>query len=319
MIVNKPVGNKSGTQAVKDKKKDGIDIDINSLDRLKKGVAVAINQDADAWVAIDPPPAGYFTLVPAITKDGIKGIERTESVPESMFFKINLELKIQHTDREINGSTLFANVSTYIGRGKELSTALGIILKSNKRPKQLPNPISDVEQVILINKWLKNQPLLYGYCDWQAWSKEQQKVVRKGMENFPQDEEGKYSGTIEVEGESITATMKVVNFVTPGEYKKVQEELAVSGKGVTEEDIPVEVEVEEKPKQVVKAAEVKKTPSETELSARSTAGNKGATQVKNKQTSQPAPTVDLSMETEESGVTEDDAMDIEEFIDDDTA
>lgn len=326
MIVNKPVaGKNSQTQGTDKKKQKEHDIDISALGKLKRGAAVAVDANSDAWAVTAPPPSGYYAFSPSITKDGIKGIERTEDSPESMFFKVNLELKFHSTDADIAGAVMFANVSTYIGRGKELSTVLGLMLRSNKKPKTIPSPITDVDQVLYLQKWLGAQPLVYAFVDWQVWSKNQQKTLIKGMENFPQDEDGNYLASIEVDGETCNANVKVVNFITHEEFKKIQEDLATSGEGVTESDIP-EVE-EEKPAAPVK--QVKNTqaaPAASKVtqavSTKQTTATGGKTVAAPAKKSVPVPAPDLTEELDdtENAVSEDDAeIDIGDFVDSDEA
>lgn len=320
MIVNKPVG-KQATQGSKDgkKKQTEHDIDIAGLERLKKGVAVAVDPNSDAWAIIAPPPAGYYAFVPALTKDGIKGIERTDGNPETMFFKVNIELKFQSPNADIQGAIMFANLSTYIGRGKELSTVLGIMLKSNKKPKTIPSPITDVDQLIFLKKWLTAQPLVYAYVDWQVWSKKLEKTLIKGMENFPQDEEGNYISVIEHEGETCNANIKVVNFITPQEFKQIQEELAIQGDGVTEADVPT-IE-EEKPVPVAKAQAQTKATQQSAPTKTTQQTKVGVSGGEKKVKNNPPPAPDLEMESEdEGGVSEDDAeISIDDFVDSDEA
>ena len=308
-IVNNQMNSKNkGGENSANQQKQGKVIDP-TVAQVKKGQVMQMDKEADAWESINPPPANYYALLPVVSKDGYTENEIVEGDPNSIYYKANLACKIVSSDEAANGSIVYLNVSSYIGRGKKISTMAGVMLKSNKKPSKMPETITHGELLGWFVKWVKAQPTIYAWCDWSAWSSKKQQMVRKGMENFPQSEDGTYDAHLEIDGEEIVGKLKIEKLLTKTEFDE-----AVQGKSVEEAkgEIP-EVEEEEEVKPVTKpAAKQIKNTQATAAPAPPPAKKKVA----------PAPPpveeVDMSVGDDEE-VVEEEGGGIEDFIDDDDA
>lgn len=202
-------------------------VDITDLS-LPEGKREAINPDADAWAVAIPPPDGVYLVrlffgreafqIPETDWEG-KKIEAND-----IFYKSNLECKIEENSvAELNGRILFAQVSSYIGAGKEISTMAGLIRKMG--PK-VPKDVTHLELCRLFKKVVGQEPRIYVEGEWRAWDKYKEQNVAASMAKFPLIEGTKqYSHIIRnSKGEEVAAKWKPTKWYGLKEYKVILEQ-----------------------------------------------------------------------------------------------
>lgn len=201
-------------------------IDINDMS-LADGRREEINPDADAWAVAAPPPDGIYMvqLFPS-RKAWEQGETEEEDVKERrMFVRANLDLKIQE-DKDWKDSIIFANVSTLISAGKEISTMAGLIRKFG--PVKIPNQITPLETARLLARCLKQEPKLYVEGEWKAWDNGNKEWFKQGMKTFPLIEGTKRHNHVvrDAKGNVFTAKFKVTHWYGLKEYKQMLEAAA---------------------------------------------------------------------------------------------
>jgi hypothetical protein len=157
---------------------------INPFDKgLESGVEVEINQDADAWASVAPPKGGkpiYRVKLFVPQNTGYDMGYRDEDNQKEPYYNANLECKI--LDGEFKDYTIYADVSTRIGRGKEISTAMALMRLAGK---DVPKKVTDSLQIKMFAEWIKSEPILWLRGDWAAWSKVARRNIFTKMEDFP--------------------------------------------------------------------------------------------------------------------------------------
>src|SRR5271165_4974116 len=131
-------------------------IDINDTS-LPEGVEDTLNADADAWGKSSPPPDGIYEVRLFESKTPYQ-IGTTDD--GNVFYKANLECPIQ-TEGEWKDTKIFANVSTYISQGKEISTMAAIIRKCIPTGNPIPAKATPLQILRLLRKVIVQQPKLY--------------------------------------------------------------------------------------------------------------------------------------------------------------
>ena len=120
------------------------------------------------------------------------------------------------SNQNIVGRCLYDRVTTipYRWNGQKLTgisrllDALGVDRRSLRSPKSLVNGLV---------KALESEPLVMIDTQWQAYSREARKVVRRAMSTFPKGKDGKPIPKIEFDFERIKAQARIVQFGRPSE------------------------------------------------------------------------------------------------------
>jgi hypothetical protein len=193
-------------------------VDLFQQKDLPTGEKHKLDATEDAWEYGAPPKAGRYSIKCFLAKDGVKLFDDDPNRPVG--YGISLECKIVNSQGgEFDGVTLFPRVSTFIGRGKNISTAAGLIAKFGYK---VPSEADALTIAKLLVQALKKEPVCDIEQDWQGWSKLDQRVAYRGQSSFPVDEHGEPIHIVEyrtVKGliEEIRAQPNVVHWYGKGE------------------------------------------------------------------------------------------------------
>lgn len=150
-------------QKVANNEAQDIEIDPAMLEQCEEGEVHKLNASKadDAWDYGAPVPMGLYDLRLGLAKGGLKQNK------EDKHFNLNLECKVTgHDNADYNGQTVFAYVSTKIGRGKEISTAAAILVKLGV---EIPKEATDKQiAMLLVNKMKGEAIIRQNLLDWRA-------------------------------------------------------------------------------------------------------------------------------------------------------
>lgn len=156
------------------------------------GKATKLNPEEDAWERTTPPPYGRYNLQlfpgdPLVTQnDNKKG--------EFESYSISIMCKVV-SENDSNDAICFATVTTRIGRGKEISTAAGLLVKLGYKLDPTKE-YTDLQIAQFMVKALKKEPTIANnLCDWKLNYEYPQDSGRwvsvcKTYDEFPVDSDG---------------------------------------------------------------------------------------------------------------------------------
>jgi hypothetical protein len=194
-------------------------IDINDTS-LPEGKEDTLNADADAWGRSCPPPDGVYEVRLFESKTPYQIGETDDG---GVFYKANLECSILQ-EGEWKDTKVFANVSTFISQGKEISTMAAIIRKCIPSGNPIPPKATPLQILRLFRKVVGQQPRLYCQGEWKAWDKYKEDWIVVGMARFPKLGEGKYNHLVrDSKGNEVAANFKVNRWFGIKEYKALLE------------------------------------------------------------------------------------------------
>lgn len=181
---------------------------------LANSEAMEMDLEADAYERAAPPPAGRYDLH-FTPSEKCYELRKTDDGTE--YVVANLEGRIVNCpNEELNGTMVFARVSTFLGRGKKISTMAYVLLKMGYPKEKLSGAITPNELVNKFSKFLIKQDRVVKDCllDWQGWSQLQEKVVYSKMADFPKGPDGKHLHIVDYRkmgnpSEEITAKLKL--------------------------------------------------------------------------------------------------------------
>lgn len=182
--------------------------------KLANSAAMQLDVEADAYERSAPPPAGRYN-VHFTPSEKCYELKKTEDGTE--YVVANLEGRIVDCPNdELNGFMIFARVSTFLGRGKKISTMAYVLLKMGYPKEKLQGELTVEELVNKFNKFIIKQDRVVKDCllDWQGWSQVQEKVIFSKMADFPKGPDGKHLHIVDYRkagqpSEEITARLKL--------------------------------------------------------------------------------------------------------------
>lgn len=201
-------------------------VDLNDTS-LPDGEAIEIDSKADAYSFAKPAPHGIYQLKLYLDSSGFRMGQADEHDPSSVYFIADLDMRVISDDKNIQGQSIQDGLSTTVFRGHKASQVSTLISKIGYGDK-IPASITPRQQATLLSKILKKEPIVFAELDWRAWSKNQLNRrtgkggswLLRGMEKFPQLEDGSYDHCIEdASGETCYARMFVVRFLSAEEAK----------------------------------------------------------------------------------------------------
>ena len=205
--------------------KGGRVVDILQDKSLPTGEKHKLDASEDAWEYGAPPKAGRFSLKCFLAKDGVVLYDDDKSKPPG--YGIALECKVVNSKGgEADGVTVFPRVTTFIARGKNISTAAGLVVKFGYK---IPAEADAKSIATLLVMALKKEPVCDVELDWRGWSRLEERAVYKTMAAFPTDEHGEpihivdykvVAGPHKGEIDTITAQPNVVHWYGKGEASK---------------------------------------------------------------------------------------------------
>lgn len=208
---------KADTTENEDKKKgfanEGQDIDIFTTKGVFEGDVVELDPTEDAWKRSALPHRGLYFIKSFPPKQRFT-VLRTSDDKQLQWWEVSMESKIvECIDPELDNTTVFPKVSTYIGRGKNLSTAGGWIIRTGYTlPKD--GKLNHLDVATVTAKIIKQEPVNLVLIDWSGWSEKDKRVVCKSMIDFPVGPDGlpmdEFTHTAnDGTPEQIKATLKV--------------------------------------------------------------------------------------------------------------
>lgn len=204
-------------------KSEGIVVDILQDKTLPTGERRKHDITEDAWAYSAPPPTGRYKIKLHPAKDPVTIYKNDDDRPPIYNIAIEGEI-VESKDGEFDKVRVFPRVSTAVGRGKGISTAAGLIVKLGYK---LPEEIDDLSLARLVLKALMKEPMVDVEIDWQAYSKEDKRVVYRGMHKFPQDAQGEPMHVVDYMTkakvtEEIRANLDVTHWYGKGETGNVR-------------------------------------------------------------------------------------------------
>ena len=210
---------------------------IASLKDLQEdGPAVSLNLDEDAWSFGAPPPHDVYSLKCFPGKEFIKiGKVNPKDAKSAIYIVANLECKVVSDNEEYDGTTAFVRLSTRVGRGKNISTMAGFLVKLGYKETLskavAAGKLTDKLVAQYLEAALKKEPVIKAECDWRGSysftnAKGEEEWVNKfnHYEEFPENPEkpGTKLHTVMVQGKDkenheVRAQFQVVKFFGKGE------------------------------------------------------------------------------------------------------
>jgi hypothetical protein len=168
---------------------------VTNWNEAPDGVALQLDLEEDAWEYGAPPPRGVYGLKMFPQKDGTKMGRIDKNDPATTYYMINFEARVISDNEDYNNVPVFGTVSTRVFRGKNISTAAGLLIKAGV--KTLPNPITDKKLAQFVEALLKKEVEVKAELDWRGQYKStNQKTgedeyisVFNHYEEFPMDPE----------------------------------------------------------------------------------------------------------------------------------
>ncbi len=237
---------------------------------LKTGVKSKLDPTEDAWEFSAPPDMGRYRLKLFLGKEGFQQGLRDEEDSNSVYYQANLECKIVSDDSETNGYSVFATVTTKIGKRKNISTMAGLVGKCGYK---VPTEATDLEIAKLFKAVLAKEPILGAELDWEAGYRDGKDWVRvfSSQEDFPEADGGGYEHVCRVtrkDGgkEEVRAQLKIKEWYGKNDKEESKAKPVKPSKTelVGDDEEEKEVEKEEKTKKTEKASKKEEKAEEDE-------------------------------------------------------
>ncbi len=259
---NKASSIKSDTEEKEGKQSEGRVVDILQDKNLPAGEKRKHDVSEDAWEFSAPPPAGRYSIKLHPAKDAVTIYDKDRQGNEmNPIYSIAIEGEIVNSPSgEYDKVRVFPRVSTAVGRGKNISTAAGLLAKLGFT-KALENELEDKSLAVLVMKALMKEVVTDVEIDWQAYSKEDKRVAYRGMHKFPQDANGQPMHIVDYKTkagqiEEIRPSLEVTHWYGKGETSKGPVNTPQQAKGTTTLTLATDEE-EEAPAAPVAPAKVK--------------------------------------------------------------
>lgn len=212
--------------------KKGKTVDLLQEKNLPEGEKRKHDITEDAWEFSAPPKAQRFSIKIHPAKDPVTLYQDDKDRPPIYNIAIEGEI-VNSTNGEFDKVRVFPRVSTAVGRGKNISTAAGLLVKLGFK---IPEEISDKSLATLVLKALMKEPVTDVEVDWQGYSKEEKRVVYRGMHRFPQDENGEPMHIVDYKTKSgsieeIKANLDVTHWYSKGEKGSIKDKSASAAAG----------------------------------------------------------------------------------------
>lgn len=155
---------------------------VTDWNQEPEGPTSRLDPTDDPWATSPPPPMGSYRLKLFVGRDGVtRGLVREGNPqnPEDYYYSCDLECRIVSDDKESNGFPVFDRINTMIGRGKNLSTMAGLLVKMGI---SLPPQATAKQVAMAFSNSIKAEPVLWANLDWEA--RVQDGLRRNGSENW---------------------------------------------------------------------------------------------------------------------------------------
>lgn len=192
-----------------------IEIDLANME-LAEGAEQEYDLSEDAWETAAPPPDGDYKVKLFRNK---KFVEQAKTDDGDVFYRANLVCKIT-SDEDWSKVSVFAKVSTYIPDGKNISTAVGLLLKLGVKVPDKSTPLAIMR---LLENTLKSEPQLWVNGQWKAWDMPKMEWIKVGMRNFPETNiKGKFHHVVrDSKGNTVNGKFSVEKWFGLTEYQEM--------------------------------------------------------------------------------------------------
>lgn len=167
---------------------DKVDINDLSLDTSE----VEINPEADAFAYPPPPPEGRYRVK---LKLADKGWEKGLTKGNVEYLRANIEARIIAPGETWDDKPLFDNPSTQVFESSGTSRIVGILKALGMTG--IPARGKIVEYARFLQPYLEQEAEIDVQTQWEAYCKDCEKTVAKGMKRFPMNGGGSHKGAIE--------------------------------------------------------------------------------------------------------------------------
>lgn len=138
---------------------------VKEWSQVPEGTSNTLDLTEDAWTFGAPPPRGLYDLRCLPAKECAKYGLADQKDPNSLYYVLQMECKIVSDNQDFDGIPVFGGVTTRIFRGKQISTAAGLLTKMGYK---VPNPITDKRLAMLVVEALKKERVVKSELDWRG-------------------------------------------------------------------------------------------------------------------------------------------------------
>lgn len=172
---------------------DPVAFDPDKEKDLPKGQVLTYDAEDDPYT-VGAPPYGWYRLklFPG-SRDPYRRGQRVPGDPDTTWYSVNLECKVQDEKGDFQDYSVFANVSTRVQAGKKMSTMGGLIARSKYKKAIDGKALSEAEMFQIFRKFLAKEPILWGMIDWQGSYKDASGTYQNvflNYESFPSNGDG---------------------------------------------------------------------------------------------------------------------------------
>ena len=196
-------------ETTEEQKPQKIDINDPSLQGQIEE-AMELDTDADAFSFPAPPPDGVYEVR---MQPSDQGWERRYSEKlHKHYLQIGLELRIVDPGGDFDDKPIFDNASDIVMQGTHICRIAGILKALGET---IPSKTTNVELCRMFDTVLATNPSTRVKIRWEAYSKDQKKTLKRGMNNFPKNADGKPLHVFEDPNtkEEITANVRIQRYL----------------------------------------------------------------------------------------------------------
>lgn len=186
-------------------------IDINDLSLQEE--QMDLNPEGDAFGFPPPPPDGTYVVTLKLAKNGFEEREiKRGANAGGKYLNANIEARIVSDDEGLKDKVFFDAASTIVMKGANTCRIAGIL---GALGAAVPARISNVELCRKLNEALGLEPQCRVTIQWEAYSKEQEKTLLRGMKKFPANADGAHKHTFNDPntGEELSARAAIVRYL----------------------------------------------------------------------------------------------------------
>ena len=181
----------------------------------------------DAFDATPPPNAGPYNARLVLGSRGVElgyrefeqGQTGDHGKAGTEFYRVNIECRIVAPGTDSDNFPFFQTATTRLGRGKGMSTAAQML---ERLGQQIPNQATDRDIAVQLANVIKTEPILPVWCDWEAYSKTENRTVYGTQVDFPllangQRDHEPWHRTRDQNREQLRAQLKPIRWFHMGE------------------------------------------------------------------------------------------------------
>ena len=240
------------------------------------GEAHDLDPEQDAWEFTAPPPHAVYTVELGLFEALL--IKPDKDDESGWYYRIAIEGRIRDSE-EYNNIPAYLRVTTRLGRGKNISTVEGALIKLGLKDKLVGKKLTPKASAEALCKLLQKGPTTKWEIDWRAsyqyvdkrTGNNRYKNVYNTYEDFPDSPEGGKNHqpvcTNHITGgrEQLEAQLNVVHWYGKGEEVKQKVKATVNEELEIEEPTPIKANGQASPKPVAATKAQPKVVEEDEI------------------------------------------------------